>query len=347
MSRRVRKAEVRSKKQQARRRSLLAAVVALVWAPVLVSGAILPEALGDFQRTGVQAFTPVEAAVFQEFGFDAGEKAGYAAAGRKLEITALRAKDPTGAYGMYHWLRPPDGKPAGLGERAVESGDTAVLQFGNYVLILRGARPEPEHLKLLIGVLPRLERSAAPPIEQYLPADARVPLSDRFILGPVGLEKLAPAIRPSVVGFHLGVEAHSAEYSTPSGRLKLVLFSYPTPQMARAQLEDFQKAGVMAKRSGPLIGVVVDPFSRDEAEKLLARVRYQANITWSQQPSKRDNVGDLILNILLLTAILMGMMVAAGVGLGGFRILLSRMMPGTRFDTAADSEIIRLRLGDK
>ena len=67
---------------------------------------------------------------------DAAERAQYAAGDRKLEITLLRAKDATGAFGMYQWLRPVDAKPAQQGERAVEKGDTVLFQYGNYVLEL-------------------------------------------------------------------------------------------------------------------------------------------------------------------------------------------------------------------
>ena len=317
--------------------------------PLLAAAAILPERLGDFYPTKRQAFTPIEQAVFREYGFDDGERVQYAAGERKLEITAMRAKDPTGAFGIYEWVRPADAKPVAMGERGVESGDATFFQYGNYVLILRGAKPEMDHLEALLSILPRFEHSAPPPLLRQMPKEDLIPNSERYILGPVALEKLAPSIHPSVVGFHLGAEAQMAEYAMSGGRLKMALFSYPTPHLARAQLEEFQKVPkLMAKRSGSLIAVVLNPFSQDEAEKLLSRVRYEANMTLSQTvPSQRDNIGDLVLNIVLLCAIIAGFALMAGLAVGGGRILLARLFPGRGIDSSADREIIRLRLSDQ
>ncbi|MBI3696418.1 MAG: hypothetical protein HY238_16465 [Acidobacteria bacterium] len=316
---------------------------------VVASAAILPQRLGDFYQTKTQAFTPTEAAVYKEYGFDAAEKSQYAAGDRKLEISALRAKDPTGAFGMYEWLRPPEAKSVDMGERGVEAGDATYFQYGNYVIILRGAKPDPEPLEAMLSILPRFEHSAPPPLVKRMPLEGLIPNSERYILGPVVLAKLAPSIPPSVVAFHYGTEAQMAEYAAGGGRLKMALFSYPTPQLARAQAEEFQKLpSLVVKRSGVLIAAVVDPFSRDEAEKLLAHVRYEATLTWSQQPlSKRDNIGDLILNIMLLCAILAGLCVIAGLGVGGFRILLSKILPGRDWESQIDRDFVRLHLNDK
>ena len=309
--------------------------------------AILPQRLGDFYQTKTQEFMPLEEEVYREYGFDAAEKSQYAAGDRKLEITALRAKDSTGAYAMFQWLRPHDAKRLAMGELGAESGDTTLFLFGNYVLILRGAMPEIDHLQAMLSVLPRFERGALPPLAQYLPAEGRIRNSERYVLGPVVLEKLAPDVPPSVAALHFGAEAQTADYSAAGGRLTLALFSYPTPQLARAQLEEFQKLpNVLAKRSGPLIAVVLRPFSRDEAEKLLARVRYQATLTLNERPSLRNNVANLILNILKLIAIIVGFMLMGGLAMWGARTVLARLLPGSRLHSAGN-EIIRLRLEGK
>ncbi len=58
----------------------------------------------------------------------------------------------------------------------------------------------------------------------------------------------------------------------------MAIFNYPTPQIAMQQVPDFEKLpGAMAKRSGPLVAVVLSPADPDFAERLLAQVRYQAD----------------------------------------------------------------------
>ena len=313
--------------------------------------ALLPPRMGDFNQTAVSAYTPPDAAAFAEYGLEAAERGQYAAGDRKFELVVLRAKDATGAFGIFEWLRPPDAGPADpeQGERSVQKGDMVLFQFGNYVVSLRGARPEQEHLDALLSILPRFERTATPPVARYLPAEGRVPNSERFIQGPAVLEKVAPAIPPSTAAFHLGAEGQFAEYSTPGGRLTLVLFYYPTPQMARAQLEEFHKlSGTVTKRSGTLIAAVLNPVSRDEAEKLLAKVRYDASIAWSQSRQARsENIGEFLLGVVVLCVIMAAFAILAGVGVGGIRILLGRYFPGSRFNAAAEPAITRLKLSDR
>ena len=310
---------------------------------------LLPPRMGDFSQTSAGSYTPPDLPVFREYGLDLAERASYAAGHRKFEISLLRAKDPTGAFGMFQWLRPRDSQPVDQGERAVEKGDTVLFQYGNYVVSLRGVRPEEEHLQALLGILPRFERTAAPPVVKQLPVEGRLANSERFIQGPVALQKLAPNITPSAVAFHLGAEGELAEYTAADGRLTLILFYYPTPQMARSQLEEFHKlSGLVAKRSGLLIAAVVNPFSRDEAEKLLSRVRYEATLTWSQSSGMRnENVGEFLLGIVLLCLVLVGFMIAAGLGVGGLRVLLGKWFPGSRFDAAANPQVTRLNLSGR
>lgn len=327
----------------------LRATLLFLASSALAGAGMLPQRLGDFALTKLGQYTPVEPAIFQEYGFDAGEKSQYAAGQRQLEITAIRAKDPTGAFGIFEWVRPPDGKAIAMGDRAVEAGDSIYFQFGNYVIVLKGDKPDEDPLAAMLSILPRFEQSAAPPLLRQMPAEGRIRNSERYILGPAVLEKLAPAIAPSAVAFHHSAEGRLAQYAAPGGRLTLVLFSYPNQLIARGQLEEFEKLpNVMVKRSGPLIGAVVNPFSRDEAEKLLARVRYEATLTWSQKGSSpKDNVGDLILNIILLCAIIAGFALMTGLGLGGSRILLAKLFPGKGYDTMTERDFIRLHLSDK
>jgi hypothetical protein len=209
--------------------------------------------------------------------------------------------------------------------------------------------PEQEHLEALLSILPRFERTPAPPVVRHLPKDGLVVNSERLLLGPVALEKLAPGIPPSAVAFHLGAEGQLAEYTAEGGRLALLLFYYPTPQMARAQIEEFHKlSGLVVKRSGPLLAAVLNPFSRDEAEKLLARVRYEATLTWSQpRQTRSENLGEFLLGVVLLCLILIGFAIVAGIGVGGVRILLGRWFPQSRFSANSEPPIIRLKLSDR
>jgi len=99
----------------------------------------------------------------------------------------------------------------------------------------------------------------------------------------------------------------------------------------------------MAKRAGPLIAIVLSPPNADDAERLLAQIRYAPTITLDEHvPGARDNIGNLVVNIFKLTGLLLIFCLVAGLSFGGFRALFRRMGPG------GDAEaMISLHLSDR
>ena len=318
--------------------------------PMMASAAILPEALGDFEPKGVDPLLPADEAIFAEFGFEEGERARYVTPDqRSVEISASRFEDPTGAFAAFQWLQPAEGKDGGYGQRALQSGDRTLIQFGNYVVEMRGAEPVDEHVEVMLAFLPRVQMSADPPVLEFVPREQLVPNSQRHILGPATLDKLAPEIPPSVAAFRLGAEAQYVHYNSPAGRLRMLLFSYPTPQIARGQLEEFEKLpGVVSKRAGPLVAAIVAPPSADEAERLLAKVRYRAEITIHHRNLTRsETLWTLLIDIIIFSLILAGLMIVGGVLVASTRILATRYAPQSMFATPEDSGIVRLDIDDR
>ena len=97
----------------------------------------------------------------------------------------------------------------------------------------------------------------------------------------------------------------------------------------------FQKiAGVLAKRSGPLVAVIVSPADLDDAERLLAQVKYEPAIIWSQKiPEPQGNPGDLLMGIGVLSGVLIVLSLLFGFFLGGFRVALARFGLGSARET--------------
>ena len=142
----------------------------------------------------------------------------------------------------------------------------------------------------------------------------------------------------------MGAEAQLGTFHTPAGDLTLAIFSYPTPQIALDRLVEFQKiSGAMAKRAGPFVAAILAPPSADEAEKLLALVRYEPTVTMSEHvPTRRDNIGHLMVNIFQLSGILLGFCLVAGLAFGGFRAFLQHKGP-----SGQDEAMISLHLRDR
>ena len=91
------------------------------------------------------------------------------------------------------------------------------------------------------------------------------------------------------------------------------------------------------------------PLSPSEATALLASVNYDADVTWNENTSfsKKDNLANLLVNIILLCGILMGLALVAGIAFGGIRILVKRIMPERVFDRPEGMEFISLNLSDE
>lgn len=284
--------------------------------------AIWPQQLNGLTRGKVTTVTLPDASLAGEYGFEAGERAEYGDG--KLLATAWRARDSTGALAILDWLEGEKPQPKGL------------TRLGNYILEFQGPKPAGNEFDKLYVVLPRLEQSPLPALPGFLPKDA-IPGSARYILGPVALAKFVPSIPPSVAGFHFGTEGETLEYKTKAGPLRLTVFSYPSHQIARAQMPEFQKlSNVMVKRDGPLIAVVTSAPTRDAAEIVLSKVRYQAQVTWNERTPNQQvrSIGSMLLSIFALAGIVIVFCLAAGLLFSAIR-LLQRKLSGTKGEPEA------------
>ena len=303
-------------------RSLIAA---LLFTASLASAAIFPDQIGAYQKSAPKTIGIPDQPLFEEYGLEATEQADYTAPDKKrFTATAWRTHDSTGAMALFESRRPPGATVANFTPLSVHTSDGIIFAYGNYVLQFTGGQPPPDDLTAFYGQLPRLERSPLPALVGYLPADGLVPNSERYLLGPVSLQRFEPAIAPSVAAFHLGAEGHLGKYKTPNGLLTFTIFNYPTPGMARDQAEAFRKIpGAMVKRTGPLVAVTVAPPDPDAAERLLGKVNYQANVIENQKVPVNEVKGfaSALLSIFVLAGIVLCMCVVAGLGFGGFRIL--------------------------
>jgi hypothetical protein len=201
----------------------------------------------------------------------------------------------------------------------------------------------------------------------YLPPQSYVKNTAKYVVGSVALRNLDAPIPPELVDFNSGAEVVVGNYNSSGGEATLMLISYPTPQIAADHLRRIEAARPQAngapaananpvlqtpifdKRTGPIVVVAAGPLSNAEAESLLASVNYDANVTWNENThfTKRDNLANLLVNVIILCFIIIGFALVAGVAFGGIRILAKRMFPERVFDRAENREFISLHLSEK
>jgi len=302
--------------------------------PLLASAAILPETMGGYHRTSTAQPALSDRPVWDEYGLKASENAVFEQEKDKFTATIWRLQDPTGALAAFDWQRPADSTPSTAAKIAAETKTGLWLIHGNYLVSFDGYKPPKEELDPFLGALVNVDNSSLPVLPSYLPSDGLVPNSERYVMGPVALQRFQPAISPSAAGFHFGAEAQIGVFRSPKGDVALTIFNYPTHQMAMQQVAQFEKLpGAVVKRSGPMIAVVLAPPDPDFAEHLLGQVRYKAEITRDEYvPTQRDNPGVLFYNAFVLIGILLAFAVVSGLIFGGMRTFRHRGKKGQEAD---------------
>ena len=298
------------------------------------------------------------AAALKEFSFTDSESATYLRDGRKLTLRALRFNDTTGAYAAFDFYRKPGMLPYDLCDAAAHFERTIIFRCTNMFVTAEFEQlsgMSASELRNLVKTLPKLSGSRAlpPKLPLYLPDEFLA--AARFSSGPVSFAKTESAVPAVLADFSLDTEAVTANFNTADGSASFTVLSYPTPQLAMMQFKKFEawqqsqadKARVTEiNRSGPLVSIVSGHVTAGYARKLVEKVNYQADVTWNQNTflSKRDNIGNLVVNIIYLSFIICGLAIVSGIAFGGFRILAHKYFPGRLVDRTEAVEFIRLNL---
>jgi len=295
----------------------------LVCAVLPAAAAILPDYLGRTLKTEVQAAQPKDSALFEEYGFAAGEQARYG----PVQVAAWRFRDSTGAMSAFQSMRSPDAKPSKLDRVAAADAGGAILQHGNYVIQFQGRQPTEVELVRIIQGLPMYSDASLPVLSTYLPPDGLISNSERYITGPVALQRFNPGVPPSTAAFHLSAEAQYGRYRGNGGDFGLAIFNYPTPAMARQQAASFQKLqGAMVKRAGPLVAVILNPPNADAAERVIDKVTYEASVTQNETAPGTEvrSFARAFLSMVTLAGIIIAFCLISGLLFAGSRILSRR-----------------------
>jgi hypothetical protein len=339
---------------------------------------ILPREFGGWQMSGAAKTStdpaiadPVNAAVLKEYGFDDFESAVYTRDdGRKLTLKAARFADASGAYGAFTYYKMPQMLIEKIGDQAASLNERVLFYRGNILIdavFEKLSAMSAAELRELAGDLPVPGGNTAnlPGLPAYLPPQSYVKNSAKYIVGPEALTRLNAPLPAQLVGFDSGAEVELGNYNTSGGQATLTLIAYPTPQIAAAHLRAIDAAKelnassgssllanvgpMFDKRTGPIVVVATGPLSQSEGKSLLAAVNYDANVTWNENTffTKKDNLANLLINIIYLCAILIGLALVAGIAFGGIRILTKRLFPDRVFDRSAEVGFISLHLSEE
>jgi hypothetical protein len=167
------------------------------------------------------------------------------------------------------------------------------------------------------------------------------------------------------VDFDSSAEVALGTYQTADGVATLMLIAYPTPQLAAEHLRKIDAANqasaqpqagspiaiagpIFDKRTGPVLVIANGTISQGEARALLSSVNYEADVTWNENTyqGKKNNIGNLLLNVFLLCGILIVFASVAGLAFGGIRIFFNHILPEKVLHREKDTDFISLNLSE-
>jgi hypothetical protein len=369
---------------KSRYKSLIVALLMVFSARTASAQSILPASFGNWTAAGSASVLPAEqveriagdkTGLLRELGVTSAEQSGYAEGQQTASVTLYRMVDPSAAYGAFTVLREPQMTPVDLGDSAFAARATsnrACFIVGDFVVLISasGDRPDDGALTdLAATLLPQADRRPYPNINGFLPVNA-IPGSERYVLGPRGLAEAIGWTPPNEADW-MGYSTKSAESAVarydvegPEAReMILILTLYPTRQVATEHFETFRqwvnlggnpaeangRPMAFAGRRSALVGLVFGANSREEANTVLNQVRYRSIVTWNEPGHEATDpaLSTIIIGVFQGTGLITLLAFAAGLGFGGFRLIIKAFFPGRVFDRRENVEILQLGLSSK
>ena len=372
-----------------RRYFFITAIIAglLLCAGAISAQGVVPGSIAGWNATTKTSFIPPSAALtpdlqtaLREYGFASGEEADFANAAASIHVRLYQMKDPSGAYGLYSYLRTPDMPHADLTAHSSMSRNRALALSGNMVLEVRGGDlPKlASDLKAFANAIAsHAEEGPLPTLPQHMPTSSMIDRSDHYVLGPQTLNQFFQVSGASSdwLGFSEGAEAEVAKYRVNGKEVTLVVADFPTPQSAIKKLAElkskYNMIGIQdptsasstdsrsstepnapvlfAKRSVTLIAVASGAANQADAAALLKQVHSGTELTWNEPSFEltQPNIGTIVVGTIIGTGIICAFAIISGFAFGGVRLVVKRMLPDKVFDRSSHLQVLQLGLSSK
>jgi uncharacterized protein DUF6599 len=346
--------------------------------PISATQSILPPQFAGWQISGSaqtskdpEVADSVNAALLKEYGLTDFESCTYTLEdGRKVALKAIRFADASGAYGAFTYYKMPQMLKESIPDQGASLNERVLFYRGNILVdavFEKLSAMSAAELRELAEALPLPTGNTRnlPSLPQYLPKSGYVKNTAKYVVGPVGLEKINAPLSAQLVDFNSSAEVALGNYQSSDGAATLMLIAYPTPQLAAEHLRRIDAANqtnahaqagspiaiagpIFDKRTGPILVIATGAISQGEARALLSAVNYEADVTWNENTyqGKKNNLANLLLNVFLLCGILIVFAAVAGLAFGGIRIFFNHILPEKVLHREKDTDFISLNLSE-
>lgn len=315
--------------------------------------------------TAASVADPANAGALSEYGLLSFADATYGHGIATAHVRALRFADATGAYGAFTFYRKSGMGPVEIGGEGARNAHEVVFWSGTTVVEATFGPSDSlpnSSLKELAAELPHAMGSTGvvPSLPSYLPPGF-APSTVHYAIGPTAYSLRGGILPLGAIDFSHDAEVVSAHYATKGGQGMLTLIEYPTPQISiqaekalnallkgarPAALKGSSPLSLAVRRSGPIVAVTSGGFSAPEAQALLEKVKYHAEVTWSRPQSGESEVkraAEMLIGIAYLTVILIVCALVIAAFLGGGRVLW-RVARGKPMSSVYEEDFISLNL---
>jgi len=215
----------------------------------------------QFDESSLATLAGKSAPSLQRYGLSGVTVQDLNGADGKIRLTLYEMLDASAAYGLFTLerdLEQPGLSSIPLGTEGFRNGSRTFFWQSNYVVKLDGNEKAADSLGHLVSSS-IFGRSRKPPVSDLLPPNNLVAGSDKYIVDATGLDpKLA--LDGSKLGFDADVELATARYVIDGKNVNLVLFLYPTAQLAKDFFESWNASNAndepFRRRVGPVIAWV-------------------------------------------------------------------------------------------
>lgn len=319
----------------------------------------------DFRPLLLEALSKYggDPAVEQEYGVKGFELRTYSLGKTQTQVVVEPTPDASSAYGLLTFYQTPAMTPEKGVQLAVSDADETLMARGNnFIRFLHGKDSPPsasDFRALLIFVGGnKLSADTLRGLPHPMPQRGLVPGSEKYLMGLEAAKRVLPSFRTDLIGYEQGAEVQLGQYETGKGTSTLMSISYPTPQIARVRFgaltnflglnRDQGKDSVYGKRQGSYVFLVLNAGNEGTASTLMDQIQITETVSWDKpyvtERTFTLQLVHMILAIIILTAIIIGLGVMAGVLFFLSRRIAAKFFPNAQWGHADEDQLIRLNL---
>jgi hypothetical protein len=302
-------------------------------------------------------------AVEQEYGVKTVELRTYQLGKTPTQVVVELALDATCAYGLLTFYRTPAMTPEkGIQLALADANQTLMARGKNFIRFLH-AKDSPlseadfQALLVFVGG-DKPSASEALNLPRPMPPKGLVPGSEKYLVGLQAAKRVLPSFRTDLIGFEQSAEVQLGQYQNAKGISTLMSIEYPTPQIARIRFgalssllglnQNRGEDSVFGRRHHSYVFLVLNAKNEEVASALMNQFDVTESVSWDRPVSPERTftlqVVRMILAIFLLTAILIGACLVAGVLFFLSRRFAAKFFPNSQWGHADEDQLIRLNL---